>query len=148
MPRFLPLARRLAALAAPLALAVGALPVQAGDLPQQAQTQGQDQTQVQDQIQGQVQQDGEVGGFSQEVLQSYAAAVLKVQEVDSAWQPRLQEAESAEEIEAMTRQATDEMVGEIEAQGLSVGQYNSITKAAEQDDQLYDHIMTLLAQAR
>lgn len=136
MSRFLPLARRLATLAAVLPFSAGLSPAQAASaLPGDLQL-------------AQAEQGGQVNGFSQEMLKSYAAAVLKVQEVDSAWQPRLQQAESDEELKAMTRQATDEMVGEIEAQGLSVQQYNDITKAAEQDDRLYDHIMTLLAQAR
>ncbi len=152
MPRLLPLARLfpsrffpagflaaggLAALAVPLALVAGLLPGQAA----RAQPAGPAQI-------AQAEEAAEVGGFSQETLKAYAAAVLKVQAVDNAWQPRLTQAETAEEIESLTRQATGEMIGEIEAQGLSLRQYNAITKAAEQDDRLYDHIMTLLAQAR
>jgi hypothetical protein len=138
MPRFLPLARRLAALAASLALAAGLLPAQAARaLPGGALLQV-----------AQADEGGDVGGFSQETLKAYAAAVRKVQAVDNAWQPKLTQAETAEEIENLTRQATDEMIGEIEGEGLSLRQYNAITKAAEQDDRLYDHIMTLLAQAR
>jgi hypothetical protein len=137
MPRFLPLARRLATLAVPLALGAALHPAQAvralpGGLAQLAQAP----------------EGAEVGGFRRETLKAYAAAVLKVQAVDDAWQPKLTQAETAEEIERLTRQATDEMIGEIEAQGLSLRQYNAITKAAAQDDRLYDHIMTLLAQAR
>ncbi|WP_193368474.1 DUF4168 domain-containing protein [Pelagibius marinus] len=147
MPRFLPLARRyssrlslargLAVVALPFALAAGLLPGQAA----RAQPLGPAQI-------AQAEKAAEVGGFSAETLQAYATAVLKVQAVDNAWQPRLTQAETAEEIESLTRQATDEMIGEIEAQGLTLRQYNAITKAAEQDDRLYDHIMTLLAEAR
>lgn len=132
MSKFIALASRLAIVAIPLALAGVGMPAAA----EQAQGSGAlrlAQT--------------EVGGFSQEKLQSYAAAVMEVQKVDAAWQPKLSEAESPDEIEEMTRQATDEMIGEIEAQGLTVAEYNSITRAAEQDQQLYDHIMTLLAEA-
>ncbi len=147
MPSFLPFARLslrhlrpargLAALAVPLALAAGLLPGQA------ARAQPGVALQL-------VQTDAgaDVGGFSQETLKAYAAAVRKVQAVDNAWQPRLTQAETAEEIENLTRQATDEMIGEIESHGLSLRQYNAITKAAERDTRLYDHIMTLLAEAR
>jgi hypothetical protein len=38
------------------------------------------------------------------------------------------------------------MVSEIQAQGLSVQEYNTITQAAEKDERLYQHIVTLLAQ--
>ena len=129
MPRSLQLARRLGLVILPLALAAGALPAQAGSLLQTAQAD----------VQG--------AAYSQEQLESYAAAVMKVQEIDRAWQPKIQQAANEEEAEAMTTEATNEMIGEIQAQGLSVQQYNAITQAAEQDQQLYDRIMTLLAEA-
>jgi hypothetical protein len=132
MPRRFPLVRRLGVVLLPLALAAG-LPA----LPAVAQ-----------QNAPQMPQAGTgAGGYSQEKLQSYAAAVMKVQEIDRAWQPRIQQAEDQQQAEAMTTEATNQMIGEIEAQGLSVQEYNAITQAAEQDQQLYDHIMTLLAQA-
>ncbi len=138
MPRFLPLARRFAVLVLPFGLATALLPGQAARaLPDGLQL-----------VQAAKGAGAEVGGFSQDTLEAYAAAVLKIQDVDKAWQPKFNEAKTAEEIEDLTRRATDEMVGEIEAQGLSVQEYNAITKAAEQDDQLYDHIMTLLAEAK
>ena len=135
MPRFLPLVRRLALLALPFGsvLPFGLLPVQIA----LAQPGGPQLAQAA----------AEVGGFSPATLQAYASAVRKVQDVDRAWQPRFNDAETAEEIEELTRRATDEMVGEIEAQGLSVQQYNAITEAAQRDERLYDHIMTLLARA-
>jgi hypothetical protein len=133
MPRRLRLARRFGVLAVPLALAAGLLPGQAAralqnDLLQVAQA--------------------EVGGFSQAQLEAYAAAVVKVQQIDRAWQPKIDQAQNEEEAKTMTTEATDEMIGEIEAKGLSVQEYNAITQAAEEDPQLYDHIMTLLAQAQ
>jgi len=131
MSKFIALASRLAIVAIPLALAGVGAPASA------EQAQGSGNLHL---------AQAEVGGFSQEKLQSYAAAVKEVQKIDEAWQPKLSGAESAEEIEEMTRQATDEMIGEIEAQGLTVAEYNSITRAAEEDQQLYDHIMTLLAE--
>lgn len=85
--------------------------------------------------------------YSEQTLESYAAAVMKVQEVDRAWQPRIQQAEDQQQAEAMASEATNEMIGEIEAQGLSVQEYNAITEAAEQDKQLYDRIIALLADA-
>lgn len=133
MPTFLSLCRRFAVLALPFGLVAGLLPGQAVLASPGAR---------------QLAQTGEVGGFSQPTLEAYAAAVLRVQAVDKAWQPKFSTAETAEEIEALTRQATDEMVGEIEGQGLSIQQYNDITKAAQQNEQLYDHIMALLAQAQ
>ena len=40
------------------------------------------------------------------------------------------------------------MIAEVEAQGLTVQEYNSITQAAESNDQLYERILTLLAESR
>src|SRR3546814_13350215 len=58
--------------------------------------------------------------YSQEQLESYAAAVMKVQEIDRAWQPKIQQAEDQQQADQMATEATDEMIGQIEAQGLSV----------------------------
>ena len=85
--------------------------------------------------------------FSQQQLESYAAAVVKVQAIDQAWQPRIQQAETPQQAEQMTMEATQEMVGEIQAQGLTAQEYNAITLAAEQDRALYDRIVALLAEA-
>lgn len=134
-PRRLPLAHRLGIAVLPLALAAGLLPAAAtaqSSLLQLAQTQPA----------------APATDFSQQQLESYAAAVMKVQEIDRAWRPKIDQAQNQQEAEAMATEATDEMIGEIEAQGLSVQEYNAITQAAEQDRQLYERIMTLLAEAR
>jgi hypothetical protein len=133
MLRSLSLARRFALLVMPLALAAGLLPGQTaramqGDLVRMAQA--------------------DVAGFSQEQLEAYANAVLKVQQIDQAWSPKIQQAPTKVEAETLTAQATDEMVGGIEEEGLSVQEYNAITQAAQQDDQLYERIMTLLAEVK
>jgi Domain of unknown function (DUF4168) len=133
MPSRLALARRFAFLVMPVALAAGFMPGQA------ARAMQQDLTRI---------AQAEVGGFSQAQLEAYAGAVLKVQQVDRAWQPKIDQAQNQADAEVLTTQATDEMIGGIEAQGLSVEEYNAITRAAEKDDQLYEHIMTLLAQAK
>ncbi|WP_299615688.1 DUF4168 domain-containing protein [Pelagibius sp.] len=85
---------------------------------------------------------------SQTDLEAYVAAVVKIQEIDAALQPRIDDADNADEAAALTREATDRMIAEVEAQGLTVEQYNSITRAAEQDVRLYERILTLLAARR
>lgn len=134
MPRSHFLARRFALFILPLMLAAGpaALPAAA----QQATTPQTPQAAP-----------DPAGGYSQAKLESYAAAVMKVQEIDRAYQPKIQQAQDQQQADAITTEATNQMIGEIEAQGLSVEEYNAITEAAEGDRQLYDRIMTLLAQA-
>jgi len=136
-----------ALLAVPLALALGSLPARAlptmpADLPVLAQA----QTPAPAESPAAGPEAGDVAGFSQDQLESYADAVVKIQEIDRAWQPRIDQAQNKEEAEQLTTQATDAMIGEIEAQGLSVQEYNTITQAAEKDERLYQHIVTLLAQ--
>lgn len=84
--------------------------------------------------------------FSQQQLESYAAAVLKVQAIDQTWKPQIQEAETPQQAEQLTMQAAEEMIGEIQGEGLTVQEYNAITQAAEQDPALYDRIVALLAE--
>jgi len=131
MPRSHSFARRLALATLPLMLAAGP-----AALPAAAQQATSPQAVP-----------GAADGYSQSKLESYAAAVMKVQEIDRAYQPKIQQAQDQQQADAITTEATTQMIGEIEAQGLSVEEYNAITEAAEQDQQLYDRIMTLLAQA-
>ena len=86
--------------------------------------------------------------FSEGQLEAYVAAVVKIQEIDKSWQPRIEGAQTSGEAAEMTREATEEMIDEVQAQGLSVEEYNSITQAAETDDGLYERILTLLAELR
>ncbi|GAB4369738.1 MAG: hypothetical protein Kow00114_29690 [Kiloniellaceae bacterium] len=134
MPSKHALARRFAILALPLALAAGLAPGEAAraDIVRMAQAPSE----------------GDVGGFSQGQLEAYANAVLTVQEIDEAWSPRIAQAPTKAEAETLTAQATDEMIGGIEAEGLSVQEYNAITQAAQRDERLYERIMTLLAHAK
>ncbi|HEY9549468.1 MAG TPA: DUF4168 domain-containing protein [Kiloniellaceae bacterium] len=142
MPRRLPLARPLGVLILPVAIAAGIASAQATPALQNTPLQPAPAAVQLAQAMG-----TPAEAYSEQQLQAYAAAVMKVQEIDRAWQPKIGQAQTQEEAEAMTTEATNEMIGEIEGQGLSVEEYNAITQAAEQDQQLYDRIMTLLAQA-
>ena len=86
--------------------------------------------------------------YTESQLEAYVAAVVKIYEIDRAWQPRIDGAETSGEAVALTREATEKMIAEVQAQGLSVDEYNAITKAAEADDQLYERIRVLLAARR
>lgn len=75
-------------------------------------------------------------GFTEEELQAFAAASLEVEEVRAKWEPRLADAETAEETATLRQQAVEEMADAVRDQGLSVGQYNGIFAAAEQNPEL------------
>ena len=83
--------------------------------------------------------------YTESQLEAYVAAVVRIYEIDRAWQPRIDGAETSGEAVVLTRQATEQMIAEVRAQGLSVDEYNAITQAAEADDRLYERIRVLLA---
>lgn len=86
------------------------------------------------------QEEGAVG-FTQEELQAFASATLEVERVQAKWQPQLAEEENADEVNALRRQAIEEMADAVRGEGLSVGQYNGIQAAAQQNPELMETIM-------
>ena len=86
--------------------------------------------------------------FSQSQLESFASAVLKVQEIRSKWQAQLQGTENAEKAQQLQAQAGAEMVSAVEEKGLTVETYNAIATAARDNPALADRIGKLLQQSR
>lgn len=84
--------------------------------------------------------------FSQSQLESFASAVLEVQEIRSKWQTQLQGAENAEKAQELQAQAGAEMVSAVEEKGLTVETYNAIATAARDNPALADRIGKLLQQ--
>jgi hypothetical protein len=90
----------------------------------------------------------DLGGFSAVQLSAYADAVLAVQALDRAWSGRIDWAGSEEEAEALTARAAEEMVAAIEAQGLSLRDYNTITVSVAKNRHLHERITGLLTRER
>jgi hypothetical protein len=86
--------------------------------------------------------------FSQNQLESFASAVLKVQEIRSKWQAQLQGAGNAEKAQELQAQAGAEMVSAVEEKGLTVETYNAIATAARDNPELAERIGKLLQQTR
>ena len=86
--------------------------------------------------------------LSQGQIESFASAARQIREIRSRWQPRLQEAESAEKSQELQTQASAEMVKAVEAKGLTVEKYNAIVTAARDNPELADRIAKLIEQAR
>lgn len=84
--------------------------------------------------------------FSQGQLESFASAVLEVQEIRSKWQAQLQGTENAEKAQEFQAQAGAEMVSAVEEKGLTVETYNAIATAARDNPALADRIGKLLQQ--
>jgi hypothetical protein len=73
---------------------------------------------------------------------------LAVQALDRAWSGRIDWAGSEEEAEALTARAAEEMVAAIEAQGLSLRDYNTITVSVAKNRHLHERITGLLTRER
>src|SRR3546814_9491810 len=94
MPRRLPLARPLGVLILPVAIAAGIASAQATPALQNTPLQPAPAAVQLAQAMG-----TPAEAYSEQQLQAYAAAVMKVQEIDRAWQPKIGQAQSQEEAE-------------------------------------------------
>ena len=120
------------------AVAFGVAPAVHG---QQTGTGQQQQQQLQ-------QQQQQVPDFSDQELQQFAEAATDIQEISAQWEPRLQQAETQEEIEQVRQAANEEMVEAIEDNGLSVEKYSEIYMSAQSDPELNERVNQYMSQAQ
>jgi hypothetical protein len=73
-------------------------------------------------------------------VESFAAAMLDVQQLGQEWTQRMQETDDQEELSEMQQEAQEEMIGAIEDHGMTVEEYNEIATAAQQDPELAQEI--------
>ncbi len=79
-------------------------------------------------------------------LQSFATAVLAVNDVVQKWQPQIQQAGDEQQKQAMAVQANGEMQTAVEqTQGITVDEYQNIIQLAQNDQGLRDRIDGLLS---
>ena len=78
---------------------------------------------------------------TQEELQSFAAATEQVESIGVAWQARIDAAESQEQASQMGAQAQTEMIAAVEAEGLTVEQYNQIFLLAQANPDIQNQVM-------
>ena len=93
------------------------------------------QVQAQTEMQPQ-QQEAPAVNYDQQSLETYAAAMTDVVEIGERKQPEISEAANEEEAEEIWVEMQEEMVGAVEAQGMTVEQYNEITQQAQMDPDL------------
>ncbi|MEO3434364.1 DUF4168 domain-containing protein [Inquilinus sp. CAU 1745] len=85
--------------------------------------------------------------FDEATLQSYVDASVKLQDIGQEWEGRMAEAGTPEEMTDLQAQAEAEMVSAVEAEGLSAEQYNEITRAAQEDPDLYQQLTQMITEA-
>lgn len=86
--------------------------------------------------------------YPEETLQSFAVAALQIQEINMQAQEELQAAETPEDQEQVQEDATQMMMQAIEAEGLSVEEYNEIATAAQSDPDLAGQIEEYAVEAQ
>ncbi|MBK1698045.1 DUF4168 domain-containing protein [Rhodovibrio salinarum] len=131
---------RLAALAFSFAMigaTVGTTPAVAADGSKNA-NQGQQQSQ----------QQAPTPDFSDEKLDAFADAAVKISEVRRAWTPKIRQAQQGgdkEKAQSLAEQATGEMRTTIQnTENISVKEYRQIAKAAQQDEELANELSSIV----
>ncbi|MGK2741510.1 DUF4168 domain-containing protein [Tepidicaulis sp. LMO-SS28] len=82
--------------------------------------------------------------FSDEKLESYAEAVVGIQEVNQKWQTEMNAAQSQEEADKIREQSFTEMEKVVQDKGLTVQEYNDITVAAQSNPDLNQEILAMI----
>lgn len=83
---------------------------------------------------------------SDQKLRTFIDAATEVQTISEKWQAKAASSESTDEVEEVRRKATEEMVGAVREKGMTVDEFNTISKAAERDPQLKSRIVAMLQQ--
>ncbi|WP_099868204.1 DUF4168 domain-containing protein [Pararhizobium haloflavum] len=95
-----------------------------------------------------MQQQAPAQDFSDEQLRSFAVAFLEVDQINKQYTPRLQEAGTPEEQQAIQEEASQEMVSAVESsEGISVQEYTSIMQAAQADPALAQTLTEYIGEA-
>lgn len=71
--------------------------------------------------------------YTQDQLRAYASAALEVRQISNKYQPTMAKAETTEQKTAVQEKAQTEMIAAIQAEGLSVQEYNMINQSVAAD---------------
>lgn len=85
--------------------------------------------------------------YTDQDLQTFASAVIQIEQINMEAQQQVQAADTPEEQQQVQAQAQAQMVQVIEAEGLTVDEYNEIATAVQTDPELaqmiQQHIMDM-----
>jgi len=81
---------------------------------------------------------------SEEQLQKFASASQKVAMVADEYRPKLQAAKDDAAREQVYREADEKMVRMVNADGLTVDEFNGIGQAVDQDPQLRQRVIAIV----
>lgn len=83
---------------------------------------------------------------TREQIQSVARASLEVERINQEWAPRMRGVTTQDELNAVRRQANEQMVQAIEAEGLDVTTYVEIIEKTQSDPELSERFIRLRRQ--
>lgn len=86
--------------------------------------------------------------IDEQQLETYAKAAAKVQQINDSYLPKLKQAEDANKIDAIRKEAESKMVKAISDEGLTVEKYNRITIALRNDPQLAKEVTKMIKDAQ
>jgi hypothetical protein len=81
--------------------------------------------------------------FSDEELAKYAQARAEILEVSKSYRSDMQNAENEQEAQKLRKELQDEMMGVVKDAGMSVKEYNKMTKAVRQDEKLRKKVQNM-----
>jgi hypothetical protein len=81
--------------------------------------------------------------FSQEELETFAAASLEVERVSAKWEPRIASAPTEAEQNQVREEAMGELVEVVQDEGLTVDRYNQIAMAVQSNPEVAQTVQQL-----
>lgn len=84
---------------------------------------------------------------SEEQLRAFARASLAIDAIVAEWNPKIEQAASEEEANALQQQANEAMVTAVAAEGLDVDSYNQIYQLMQSDPAVAETIMAYREEA-
>lgn len=86
---------------------------------------------------------GPTTSYSQTDLQKFVAAAEKVSVLTQEYAPKVQATASAEERDAVVKEADEKMMGAVQDEGLTVEKFLAINQAAQADPKLQERLVEL-----
>lgn len=90
----------------------------------------------------------QAGDFSDDQLQSFAEAAVKLTQIRTEYQSQMQTMETDEERQQLQQQTNQRMAQAVEeTEGISIEEYNEIAQASRADEQLAEKINAYMEEA-
>lgn len=86
--------------------------------------------------------------FTEQEIESFAVAVIEIEQINQVVQQEMQAADTPEEQQQVQEQATAQMIEAIEAEGMTVDDYNEIATAVQTDPELAGQIEERILEAQ